>query len=99
MSSCCTVVPDAAELHLKRVIAKCVFLAVEVEAARAVVRCLGCGRACSRRHSYYSRTLSDLPSHGVRVQLRLRTRKSFCDARACSRRILTDRLPQTASSH
>src|SRR6059058_5151968 len=99
MSSCCTVVPDAAELHLKRVIAKCDFLAVEVEAARAVVPCPGCGRACSRRHSYYVRTLADLPSHGVRVQLRLRTRKFFCDARACSRRIFTERLPRTAAPY
>ena len=52
-----------------------------------------------RRHSYYVRTLADLPSHGVRVQLRLRTRKFFCDARACSRRIFTERLPRTAAPY
>src|SRR3954452_18285609 len=88
MSDCSILLPDAAELHLTRVISESDFLAVEVEVARAVVPCPGCGRVCSRRHSYYVRTLADLPSHGVRVQLRLRTRKFFCDARACSRRIL-----------
>src|ERR1700751_2059822 len=39
MSCCSTVVPDAAELHLKRVILKSDLLAVEVEATRAVVPC------------------------------------------------------------
>src|SRR5437764_4065116 len=98
MSCSSTLVPDAAELRLKRVISQSDFLAVEVEAARAVVPCPDCGRACSRRYSYYVRTLADLPSHGVRVQLRLRARKFFCDARTCSRRIFTEGLPKTAAS-
>jgi transposase len=96
MSYCSTLVPDAAELRLKRVVSQSDLLAVEVETARAVVPCPDCGRACSRRHSYYVRTLADLPSHGIRVQLRLRARKFFCDAHTCSRRIFTERLPQTA---
>ena len=99
MSYCSILLPDAAELRLTRVISESDFLAVEVEVARAVVPCPGCGRVCSRRHSYYVRTLADLPSHGVRVQLRLRTRKFFCDARACSRRIFTERLPRTAAPY
>src|SRR5947209_2891323 len=99
MSYCSILLPDAAELRLRRVISESDFLAVEVEVARAVVPCPGCGRVCSRRHSYYVRTLADLPSHGVRVQLRLRTRKFFCDARACSRRIFTERLPRTAAPY
>src|SRR5436309_15911571 len=99
MSYCSILLPDAAELRLTRVISESDFLAVEVEVARAVVPCPGCGRVCSRRHSYYKRTLADLPWQGVRVQLRLRTRKFFCDARSCSRRIFTERLPQTVASH
>ena len=99
MSYCSILLPDAAELRLTRVISESDFLAVEVEVARAVVPCPGCGRVCLRRHSYYVRTLADLPSHGVRVQLRLRTRKFFCDARACSRRIFTERLPRTAAPY
>src|SRR5436305_15222444 len=99
MSYCSVPLPDAAELRPTRVISESDFLAVEVEVARAVVPCPGCGRVCSRRHSYYVRTLADLPSHGVRVQLRLRTRKFFCDARACSRRIFTERLPRTAAPY
>src|SRR5436309_8713476 len=99
MSYCSILLPDAAELRLTRVISESDFLAVEVEAARAVVPCPDCGRACSRRYSYYVRTLADLPSHGVRVQLRLRARKFFCGARTCSRRILTEGLPKTAASY
>src|SRR5436305_7686383 len=99
MSYCSILLPDAAELRLTRVISESDFLAVEVEVALVVVPCPGCGRVCLRRHSYYVRTLADLPSHGVRVQLRLRTRKFFCDARACSRRIFTERLPRTAAPY
>src|SRR4051794_24418085 len=99
MSYCSILLPDAAELRPTRVISESDFLAGEVEVARAVVPCPGCGRVCSARHRYYVRTLADLPSHGVRVQLRLRTRKFFCDARACSRRIFTERLPRTAAPY
>jgi transposase len=99
MSDCSTLVPDAAELRLGRVISKSDSIAVEVEAARPEVSCPGCGRASSRRHSYYMRALADLPWNGMRVQIRLRTRKFFCDARSCSRRIFTERLPRTAASY
>jgi hypothetical protein len=43
-------------------------------------------------HSQYRRRLDDLPAAGVRIALILRTRRFFCDAKACARRIFAERF-------
>jgi len=56
-----------------------------------------CCPACSHRsrsvHSWYTRTVSDLPVSGRSVILRLRVRRFFCRRPTCARRIFTERLP------
>jgi transposase len=53
------------------------------------------GRFPTRRiHSFYQRTLADLPWAHLRVVLQLRGRKFFCANGRCRRRIFTERLPQ-----
>jgi transposase len=61
------------------------------------VPCPLCHRQTARGHSWYTRTLADLPwgSYAVRVQLRVR--KFFCDSPACPRQIFTERLPTVAA--
>ena len=49
-------------------------------------RCPLCGRVSSRIHSSYSRTVSDLPWHGISVELAVRARRFFCE-----------RLPEVAA--
>lgn len=44
-------------------------------------------------HSYYARTLADLPWSGYGIIWRLRVRKLFCRNPGCPRRIFTERLP------
>ncbi|QIN84413.1 ISL3 family transposase [Rubrobacter tropicus] len=48
-------------------------------------------------HSRYSRTVSDLPWHGISVTLRVRARRLFCDEAPCERRIFCERLPDVAA--
>ncbi len=60
-------------------------------------RCPVCGRASSRVHSRYSRTVSDLPWHGISVELEVRARRFFCDEPSCERRIFCQRLPDVAA--
>lgn len=60
-------------------------------------RCPVCGRGSSRVHSRYSRTVSDLPWHGVSVELEVRARRFFCDEPSCERRIFCERLPEVAA--
>lgn len=66
-----------------------------VVSARAMVderACPLCRRASRRIHSWYSRTVSDLPCAGRRVELRLKARRFVCDAPLCRRRIFAERF-------
>jgi transposase len=60
-------------------------------------RCPLCGRGSSRVHIRYSRTVSDLPWHGISVALEVRARRFFCDGASCERRIFCERLPDVAA--
>jgi transposase len=59
--------------------------------------CPVCGRGSSRVHSRYSRAVSDLPWHGISVELEVRARRFFCDEGSCERRIFCERLPDVAA--
>src|ERR671939_333626 len=60
-------------------------------------RCPVCGLVSSRVHSRYSRTVSDLPWHGISVTLEVRAKRFFCDEASCERRIFCERLPEIAA--
>src|SRR5262245_30482850 len=65
---------------------------IEAE-SHARPRCPSCGRVSERQHSWYQRTLPDLPLHCVPVLIRLRVRKWRCAAPACQRAIFAEPLP------
>ena len=67
-------------------------LVIAIRGAATVCRCPMCGGVCSRVHSQYRRRLGDLPAAGVRIALILQTRRFFCDAAACARRIFAERF-------
>jgi len=67
-------------------------LIVTMRATMVLCRCPTCGGASKRVHSNYLRQLSDLPAAGVPIALILRARRFFCDAKACARRIFTERF-------
>jgi transposase len=54
--------------------------------------CPLCASTSENVHSYYLRTLSDLPSSGFAVLLKLTVRRFFCRNPRCARRIFTERL-------
>jgi hypothetical protein len=64
---------------------------------QTTVPCPLCATPARRIHSYYERTLADLPWAQYRVRLHLRVRKWFCGHRHCPRRIFTERLPTVAA--
>jgi transposase len=59
--------------------------------------CPLCGDASSRVHSRYARTVSDLPWHGISVELEVLARRFFCDEPSCERKIFCERLPEVAA--
>ena len=61
--------------------------------------CPVCQHRSSRIHSRYQRTLQDLPSSGLPVQLRLQVRRFFCDNASCSRKTFAQAVPEVAARY
>ncbi len=59
--------------------------------------CPLCRHPSSRIHSRYTRTVADLPRHGVTVSLRGQARRFFCENPRCERSIFCERLPKIES--
>jgi transposase len=72
-------------------------LTLQVTATRTRVCCPRCQTPTSRVHSWYTRTLTDLPWGPYTIRLHLCVRKFFCDQPACPRRMFTERLPTVAA--
>jgi transposase len=68
-----------------------------VSSIQAAPRCPGCDVPARYVHSYYTRTLADLPWSGYGITWQLRVRKLFCRNAMCPRRIFTERLPGVAA--
>lgn len=84
---------DPEAIHLEKIIQHPSSLTLVVKATRVEAECPRCHRPSTRVHSYYTRTIADLPWHGVSVQLNLRTRRFRCKNSLCTKRIFCERLP------
>ena len=62
-------------------------LVIGMIATDAVGACPLCQTPTNRVHSFYQRTLADLPVSGKRVKLLLRLRKFFCPLADCPRKV------------
>ena len=91
--------PAPAELALDRLIVSPEAITVVAIARRAAAACPVCGHLAHRVHSHYTRTLADLPWHGMPVQLHASVRRFFCEHAGCRRRIFTERLSETAAPY
>ena len=94
-----TLLPDTAELRLDHLISEPDSLTMVVATARPTASFPTCQQPSTRVHSHYVRSLADLPWSGATVRLRLHTRRFFCSSPTCSRRIFTERLPNTAARY
>ena len=94
-----TLLPDPAELRLDHLISESSSITIVVKTARSAAPCPQCQHPSTRVHSRYVRSLADLPWSGIRVRLRLHTRRFFCSSLTGSRRLFTERLPRTAAPY
>src|SRR6516225_7841021 len=67
-------------------------LVLVVEPTRVAVPCPRCGELSRRQHSWYERHPLDLPWRGKVVRMRVHSRRWFCDAPTCARRIFAERF-------
>ena len=67
-------------------------LVLVVEPTRVAVPCRQCGELSRRQHSWHDRHPLDLPWRGKVVRMRVHSRRWFCDAPSCPRRIFAERF-------
>ena len=88
-----TLLADPEAIRLEKIVSDTSSLTLVVRATRTQAECPRCQRPSTRVHSYYTRSVADLPWHGVAVRLRLRTRRFRCKNSLCTKRIFCERLP------
>jgi len=99
MSLLTKVFPQLKHFHLDDIDIMDGTMSISGTAQMASARCPLCGRRSRSVHSWYSRTVSDLPVARIVVVLRLRVRRFFCCVPSCPRRIFTERLPALVAPH
>ena len=88
---------DPTSIRLEKIIQHPSSLTLVVRATQLQAECPRCHRPSSRVHSYYTRTVADLPWHGVAVKLELRTRRLRCRNSLCTKRVFCERLPHVVA--
>jgi len=99
MSLLTKVFPQLKHFHLDDIDITGDTLSISATAKKASARCPLCGRRSRSVHSWYARTVSDLPVSRTVVVLRLRVRRFFCRIPSCPRHIFTERLPELVAPH
>jgi transposase len=69
---------------------------VSLKTKQSGALCPLCKQESEHVHSYYQRTLADLPWANWEVKLQVRVRRFFCHTEGCPRWIFTERIEQVA---
>jgi transposase len=72
-------------------------ISLELCATRGGVACPSCSVESAHIHSFYQRTVADLPWAGVPVTLQLHVRRFLCRHSACPRRTFSEPLPEVVA--
>lgn len=88
---------DPTSIRLEKIVQDSSSLTLVVAATRVQAECPRCQRPSSRVHSYYTRSVVDLPWHGVAVKLELRARRFRCKNSLCTKRVFCERLPRVVA--
>jgi transposase len=97
MTSTKTPMLGPAGLELERLIIQPYGVSLFVRTTMSRANCPVCGHRSIRVHSRYTRTVADLPWHGVPVTLHVRVRRFFCNDSSCERVIFAERLEEVAA--
>jgi transposase len=92
-----TLIPDPDVIAIEQIVPDDNDIVLVARTRRCTVPCPVCRQPATRVHSWYTRSLHDLPWQGLAVRMELHTRRWFCDTPCCPRRIFTERLPTVAA--
>ena len=92
-----TLLADPTAIRLQKIVSDISSVILVVQATRPRAECPRCHHPSARVHSYYTRTVADLPWHGVSIRLRLHTRRFRCKNSLCTKRVFCERLPRVVS--
>jgi zinc-finger of transposase IS204/IS1001/IS1096/IS1165 len=68
-------------------------LYLDLSAQQCSAACPSCQHRSRAVHSYYRRTVADVPLGGAKTRLRLHVRRFFCRYANCPQRIFTEQFP------
>ena len=94
-----TLLADPEAIRLEKIVSDLNSLTLVVRTTRPQAECPRCHRPSKRLHSYYTRSVADLPWHGVAVKLELRTRRFRCKNSLCTKRVFCERLPRVVAHY
>src|SRR5215213_6298295 len=92
-----TLLADPTSIRLEKIIQHPSSLTLVVKATQPRPECPRCHRPSTRVHSYYTRSVTDLPWHGVAVRLELHTRRFRCKNSLCTKRVFCERFPRVVA--
>src|SRR5215207_4049801 len=92
-----TLLADPTSIRLEKIIQHPSSLTLVVAATQPRPECPRCHRPSTRVHSYYTRTVADLPWHDVAVRLELHTRRFRCKNSLRTKRVFCERLPRVVA--
>ncbi len=97
MESTKTPMLGPAGLELERLVIEPHGVSLFVSTTTSGAKCPVCGHRSGQVHSRYTRTVADLPWHGVPVTLHIHVRRFTCNNSSCERAIFAERLEEVAA--
>jgi transposase len=89
--------PGPTRLRLTTLTATDERIILDLIATQTATSCPTCLSEATRIHSYYQRTVADLPWARLPVQLHLHVRRFMCDNLACPRITFAEPLPEVVA--
>ena len=94
-----TLLPDPSRFRLEYIAGAAHTVTLLVTSLQTTVHCPLCDCAAAGVHSWYHRTLADMPWNQVAIRMHLSVRKFFCGNPLCARVIFTEPLPGFAARY
>ena len=93
-----TLLADPDAIALEYYVSQLHTIVLVVRATQCHPRCPKCDEPSASLHSHYSRSVADLPWHGVTARLELHTRKFRCRNELCPQKVFCERLRKVVAA-